>query len=647
MLYINKITSNSTVDFAAEEMKKYLRMMMPSQDVSISYAPDATEGFRIGLMQDFDLDVSDVKSTELDDIIYIDTQDEGGIIAGDNPRSVLIAVYEFFRQNGCRWLMPGVDGEYIPMKPITPVKYRHVPSCRYRGPCIEGATSQQVLVDAIDLLPKLGMNMFMSQFFIPTAFYNRYYNRKLNTDIASEPITNDQMLQWKAQLETELSKRGLQFHDVGHGWTSAPFGVDVSSAWTLVDDSNLSDETRQYLAMIEGKRTLFKNSAINTQFCMSNPEARDLVAEAIADYASIHTNVDYLHVWLADSSKNHCECENCAEKTVSDWYVVLLNDIDQKLSERKLNTRIVFIVYTDTTWAPLSEKINDPDRFTLMLAPISRSYTRSLTDRKDIKTVPFVRNKTTLPKDLDTYMAYFDEWKKLWSGDNICFEYHFWRHQVYDLSGQRLARRVFEDIEAYSTRNIHGLIACGSQRSFFPNGFAYYVFARKQFDISYTYDELFEDYYSYAYGEDYKAFAEYLCELGDVFGFAYMEGEESEDITISPFFSPKKAIELDKVCSVVERGKELIEAHYNSPDRIKTLSVRLLEIHGEYAKLLAQTMKLKALEKDEEALAHVKTVVAKYLSEQERAFEKYFDFDLIVRQMCILIKKKYIPPVQF
>ena len=39
MFYINKITSNSTVDFAAEELKKYLRMMMPEGgDVKIAYA---------------------------------------------------------------------------------------------------------------------------------------------------------------------------------------------------------------------------------------------------------------------------------------------------------------------------------------------------------------------------------------------------------------------------------------------------------------------------------------------------------------------------------------------------------------------------------------------------------------------------------
>ena len=69
MYTINKITSDSVVDFAAEELKKYLRMMMPdSGDIKIKYNPDATDGFRLGLMQDFGLDVSDAEDTELDDI---------------------------------------------------------------------------------------------------------------------------------------------------------------------------------------------------------------------------------------------------------------------------------------------------------------------------------------------------------------------------------------------------------------------------------------------------------------------------------------------------------------------------------------------------------------------------------------------------
>ena len=73
MFKINKITSNPTVDFAAEELKKYLWMMMPEGgDVKIAYNPEAKDGFRLGLMQDFGLDVSDAEEPDLDDILYID-----------------------------------------------------------------------------------------------------------------------------------------------------------------------------------------------------------------------------------------------------------------------------------------------------------------------------------------------------------------------------------------------------------------------------------------------------------------------------------------------------------------------------------------------------------------------------------------------
>ena len=131
MFKVNKISSHSAIDYAAEELRKYLRMMMPEcGNIEIKYDPEAKDGFRLGLMQDFGLDVSDVEEPDLDDILYIDTDTEGGIISGSNPRSVLLAVYEYLRRNGCRWLYPGADGEYIPLKEIEPVKYRHLASCR-------------------------------------------------------------------------------------------------------------------------------------------------------------------------------------------------------------------------------------------------------------------------------------------------------------------------------------------------------------------------------------------------------------------------------------------------------------------------------------------------------------------------------------
>lgn len=645
MLSISKITSNPTVDYAAEELKKYLRMMMPDGgEISIRYAPDATDGFRLGLMQDFGLDVSDAKDPELDDILYLDTTAEGGIVAGDNPRSVLLAVYELLRRNGCRWLFPGVDGEYIPMRPLHGVRYRHKPSCRYRGPCAEGTHSQQILLDTIDFIPKVGMNVYMSQFLVPAVFYRRYYETQHKTVEDRTPISNEQVLQWKAQYEAEMSKRGIQFHDVGHGWTAAPFGIDISGAWTPMEEEGLSENQRSYMAMIDGKRGLFKMRSINTQFCMSNPAARKMVAEYLADYASKHTNVDYLHVWLADSHNNHCECEDCVKKTPSDWYVLLLNDIDDALSAKGLSTRIVFIAYTETTWAPLEETIKNPDRFTCMLAPITRSYTRTLTEGASPELPPYRRNQVELPGDLDTYMAHFEEWKKVWKGANLCYEYHFWKHQVYDLSGIELAKRIFEDVEAYKAHDVDGLIACGSQRSYFPNGFAYYVFARKQFDLSLTLEELMEDYYSHAYGEDWRSVADYLKDLGDAFGFAFMEGEESEDDGISRHYSPARAKRLAEVPAIVERGRELIRTHYVGDHRIKTFSVRLLTYHAEYALRLARAVAMKA---EGVSVNEVEEVflreVEDYMSEKEPILERYFDYELamgILKAHVIMKTKK-------
>jgi AraC-like DNA-binding protein len=69
MYKIYKITSSHIVDFAAEELKKYLRMMMPrAGEIDIEYKPDAKDGFRLGVMADFGLDTSESDDITLDDI---------------------------------------------------------------------------------------------------------------------------------------------------------------------------------------------------------------------------------------------------------------------------------------------------------------------------------------------------------------------------------------------------------------------------------------------------------------------------------------------------------------------------------------------------------------------------------------------------
>ena len=629
MYSIYKISSHSAVDFAAEELRKYLRMMMPEcGNIEIKYAPEASDGFRLGLMQDFCLDVSDAEDPELDDVIYIDTDTEGGMIAGSNPRSVLIAVYEYLRQNGCRWLMPGVDGELIPMRDITPVKYRHKPTSRYRGWCNEGAEYQADMLDAIDFAPKVGMNIFMIEFFTPIAYYQTYYNHTYNTENRPpEPVSQNQILQWKRQCESEIAKRGLMFHDIGHGWTTQPFGIDADlRVGADIINATFTDENKKYLALCAktgGKRAVWRFGTC-TQFCMSNPEARRMVAEYVADYAENHSNTDYLHVWLADDRNNHCECDECKKKIPTDFYVMLLNEIDEELTKRNLGTRVVFIAYRETAFAPETVTLKNPDRFAMLFAPSGRRFSISLSKNEIVTEAPRYKRNDNVPMTTGETLWHFKNWMKVWQGANLAYEYHFYRHFTYDMGGISLSRIINDDIKFYGENNIHGVIEDGSQRCFFPTGLAFYTYARTLYDSSLSAEDIKEDYFKAAFGDDWRSFADYLEKLGNAFGHEYLSSEANIGTGRSEWYNPSKTGDLKSVKDIVEEGRKLIESHYNSDLRVRTVSARLLEFHADYAEMLADVLIEKCVGNDEAAKEKFEKMRLE-CGKRELAFERWYD----------------------
>ena len=632
MFKIYTLDTNETITFAAHELRKYLRMMMPECGaIHIEYKPDAKDGFRLGLMQGLGLDVSDVKDTELDDILYIDTDCEGGVIAGDNPRSVLLAVYEFFRQNGCRWLMPGPDGEYIPLENIKPVKYRFAPSCRYRGWGTATAHEQGQMLEYVDFAPKLGMNLAMIEFVIPLQYWNDYYRHKHNEEnLPPENVTADNVLQWKRQLEAEINLRGLQFHDVGHGFILDAFGIpaeDAPAGSERVRDMMIPEENYKYTAFLNGKRGIHRNSGWYTQFCMSQPEARSLYAESVVRYARKHKNVDFLHVWLADGSDGHCECEECRKKLPSDWYVMAMNEIDEKLTAENLSTRIVFIAYTDTMWAPETERIKNPERFTLCFAPIFRTYARTL--RKPGMPKPSLapfrlnRSRDANPQDIDESFIYLDEWKKVFDGSIIGFEYHSWSPHVPDISGLQLARRVNEDVKAYKSFDVDGLIQDGSQRHFFPHGMVVYSYARTMFDTSTDYNALEEDYLKTAYGENYKRVKEILDKMAKAIPYAYASRREMRKRP-NGYYDPKMLPSIQSVHGLVAEMRALIKENYTSPVRIQTVSMRLLETYMDLVEAITKAFEHKCVGEDDEAFACFESI-RKELGKKEAGLVRYYD----------------------
>ena len=631
MYKIYKIRADHVIDYAAEELKKYLRMMMPRcGEIDIVYDPSAKEGFRLGLMEDFGLDTGEAKDLVLDDILHIDTDLEGGIIAGSNPRSVLLAVYRYLTINGCRWLFPGIDGEFIPVKEIEAVKYHKMADCRYRGQCNEGAEFQQDMMEAIEWTPKVGMNIFMIECFAP-GYYKSYYNHKLNEkNREPEPITVETMVQWKKQCEAEIAKRGLQFHDIGHGWTTKGLGIDPETRMS-VEEWEAQKEfpaAQPYLALYNGKRTVYHGDPWLTNFCMSNPEARRLVTKAIVEYAEMSTNVDFLHVWLADSVNRQCECENCLPKTVTDWYVILLNDIDAALTAKGLNTHIVMISYYDTLFAPEVERLNNPSRFTILLAPITRTYTEGVQQRPvSLTTLPkYQRNKVVLPTAPDTGIAFAKAWKETCDVDVIVYEYHFWINQAREMSTIRYAQIIHEDIRGYKYHGFGGTIEDGSQRAFFPNGFAFYVYGQTLFDNSVDFEEIKEDYFSHAYGEDWREVVAFYEKMGECFNHKYLAGENSANEKIGKYYNPAMLEGFRRVKDVVAEFAPFVEAHKNMPKRPQTVAYRILRRYLEYVCGVADFLSLRCLGAGKEARERFYRFAddfGKYEIEMERWYDQY------------------------
>ena len=642
MYHIYKIASNTVVDFAAEELKKYLRMMMPRcGDITIEYKPDATEGFRLGLMTDFGLSIAEeTQEPELDDIVHIDTDENGGIIAGSNYRSVLLAVYEYFKKNGCRWLFPGVDGEFIPMQDVVPVQYHKMADLRYRGQCNEGAESQQIMMESIDFTPKLGLNCYMIEFDIPKIYYDWYYSHRYNDENREpEPVSQTEVLQWKRVCEVEFAKRGIRMHDMGHGWNAEPFGISSVGGWNREHDNPVPEETRQYLAMLNGVRGLKDGVALNTQFCMSNPKARKIVVDYICKYAETATNVAHLQVSLADGQKGHCECEECQKMRPSDWYVILLNELDEEMTARNLPSRISFGVYSDVAYEPLHGRIKNPSRFVMDFAPITRSYTYSAPIRPRVeKLTPYVRNVSGRLGTLEESLHRFDLWRERAGCDTYVYEYHFWKHQFYAPGVLSFAKRIREDILAYRDNDFMGIVEDASQRCYFPNAFSLYVYGAVLFDNSLTVEELMEDYFSHAYGDQWQTVVEYLKEIDRLMPQTYLENLHTAPVPTN-FYKPEMEAQLLSVEEAVKKYAAFFDEHKNMPHRVQTVAMRLMRHHVDFCVGYAKFMAIKCLGKDAQAKEAQEAFLREF-GKRELGMEHYYDHFMAVNALNAIVNSK-------
>ena len=361
------------------------------------------------------------------------------------------------------------------------------------------------------------------------------------------------------QVKEEIKKRSLRYHTGGHVWIGRALGL-ASTGWDECKEE-ISDETRSILAEMDGKRDFYQGAVSCTNLCYSNPKAREMVANAVVSYCDEHREVKYIHFWLADHPNNHCECENCQKKIPTDFYVLMLNEIDEKLTEKNLDTKITCAIYNEIMWAPETEKIKNPDRFILDFAPISRSYSYSYDEvdlEKPVELAEYKRNKIVGEKEIEKNLARLKEWRKQNVKESYAFEYHLmWDHH-YDPGYVAPAKMLYRDIVDLKRLKLDGYISCQLLRCAFPTGLPQYTMAKTLWNRNISFEEICKEYFTAAFKDDADKVYEYLSTLSTLFESEVLRADKpfDKDIIV-PQYEKAKAVIDEFNEKYIEKNKNL------------------------------------------------------------------------------------------
>jgi len=633
LIKIAKLGNSSPIDLAACELKKYLSAMDSSADIAVM----SFGGYKSGLEKvlwvgiDPSLAVPQVADPELDDAVSIKVKGGYGYITGTNERSVLIGAYRYLTELGCSFLRPGDDGEIIPAVNLSEsdVEVFEAASYRHRAVCIEGSDSYDDIVDFIAWLPKVGLNGFYNQFRVPFTFYDRWYSH-MGNDFNQDryQISVDDAEGLMNQSICEIKKRGLMYHAVGHGWTCEPFGIEALGWYDC--GSEPAESIKDCVALVNGKREYWEGIPMNTNLCYSSPRVIETISKAVCDYSAGHPEVDYLHVWLADGENNHCECDECKKRRPADHYVNLLNAIDEKLTAAGLSTKVVFLIYVDLLWEPIEEKLNNPDRFVLMFAPITRTYSSDMVNCPPYQgeLADYNRNKNKMPSSVSENITRLNNWQKQFDGDSFDFDYHYMWEHFRDLGNYQIAKVLFDDMKGLDKIGLNGMVSCQCIRSFYPHGLGMNAMAAALWDKSKEFDNVADEYFRAAFGADWADVRDHMKELSRLAELSYMRGEYDGVV------QPRIAEQLDEAIKKNELFRALIDKNLSDENKTVALSYRYLAFHNELAAIYIDWAKKLASgdsQGAETALAELKDYAFIHESDARRVFDAYV-FSVAVEQ---------------
>lgn len=546
------------------------------------------------------LDVTPQLDTQRNDQLDIVLVDGKGHLKSNTQIGLLIGIYRFFESFGVSYLRPGRINEKIAKQSIATffekeISINEEASFQHRGVCIEGADSFENVKDFIDWLPKVGFNTFFIQFENPYSFFKRWYDHEFNPYLEKELFTNEIAQEMSDLIDQEMSVRGIVHHRVGHGWTGEVLGYSSKFGWE--SGLTITEDKKPLVAELNGERELFKTAPILTSLDFSNPDVSPKMVKSIVDYAKTHQEVDYLHVWLSDAHNNICECQACQDALPSDQYVRILNDLDKELMKEGLETKICFLLYHELLFAPSKEILVNPERFTLMFAPISRTFEKSYADVNYQSDIPepkaYQRNKIALPNSLEENLAYLFSWQAMFKGDSFVYDYPLGRAHYGDLGYMKISHVIYHDIKFLNNLTLNGYISCQELRAGFPHNFPNYVMGKMLWDNQLSYDELKAEYFAAMYGNEWQTVTTYLEQLSTHSSCDYFNA-------IGDRLNPELAASYQIARNLANEFLPVLEANTQLSEGVSKAQWLQLGFHREFVLKLSKALELLCLGKNAE-----------------------------------------------
>ena len=344
--------------YAGYELQRYI-FRMTGMVPGVRGRDETAEGrwIRLGRAAD---DTCMGKLRALPDDAYI-VEVGGGdmVLAGKTGSGTLYAVYDYLKQQGCRWTVPGDEGEIVPR----------------RQSLVPGGS--KIEIPDYDCR---GYHVLTQDYFL-----------RPNGEEGWVAINLDDYLDWS--LRNRMN--GIRFC----GIRSYDFGAHRSHGWIQLSNHSFNsvvapheeyfEDHPEWYPLLRGERIPKSHHKpfFPNQLCLSNASLRDYTVDLVIAFFKANPRMRTFPLIPMDGASLWCECEPCKELDppgvdwslhydeghvvgVTDRYVHFANEIAARVAEVYPEKQILIQAYSYTLRPPVRERVHP--NVTVRFANLSR-----------------------------------------------------------------------------------------------------------------------------------------------------------------------------------------------------------------------------------------------------------------------------------